>query len=327
MDFRFIPGTAWLILALSLTSLSAQTRCDFEIWLADLRREALSNGISPATVNVALKDLSPIPRVIELDRNQLEFTMTLEEYLNLLVTESRVNRGREKLAEYRALLEDIEQRYGVQQRFLMALWGIETDYGRLMGDYPVIGATATLAFDGRRSGFFRGELLHALRILEQGHISADKMIGSWAGAMGQFHFLPSSFHGYAVDYEGDGRKDMWNNLGDAFASAANYLSRFGWIKEETWGREVLLPKEFDPALVGLKMRKPLVQWQRLGVRQVGGGEFPERPETVTSLVRPDGRNGQSFLVYRNYRVILDWNRSELFGIAVGTLADRLGDQE
>jgi len=305
------------------TSFSAEKQPSFEAWLAKFRREALAKRISPATLDDALSDLEPIPRVIELDRNQAEFTFTLDEYLNRVVTETRVAEGRDKLAENRALLAKIYRRYGVRPQYLVALWGIETNFGRYIARFSVIGALATLAYDGRRGALFRKELLYALRILEDGHISVHKMTGSWAGAMGQLQFMPSTFDNFALDYDGDERIDIWNNLGDSFASAANYLSKSGWIRNQIWGREVRLPNGFDRALLGLKKRKHLSEWQLLGVRRAGGEDLPKNLDLLASVVEPDGLTGRAFMVYDNYRVILNWNRSHFFGIAVGTLADRI----
>ncbi len=314
-------GTALALLV--ATPLWAERQWRFDDWLADLRREALAKGISQSTVDHVLKGLEPMPRVIELDQNQPEFTLTLDEYLRRVLSENRVSRGRTKLEENRTLLEGISQRYGVQPRFLVALWGIETHFGQWTGDFPVVGATATLAYNGRRSNLFRKELLHALRILDQGHIPAEKMIGSWAGAMGPFQFMPSSFHRFAVDYDGDGRRDIWNNLADGFASAANYLSQSGWARDQNWGQAVCLPERFDRTLFGLKVRKRVSEWQGRGVRPVSGQNLPAESVVLASVLEPDGSEGQVFLVYQNYHAILNWNRSQLFGIAVGTLADRI----
>ena len=302
---------------------SAEMPQSFETWLADLRAEALVRGISQATLNEALSGLKPIPRVIELDRNQPEFKLTFAEYLNRVVSQNRVVTGRKKLKEHQSLLTRISQRYGVQPRFLVALWGIETDFGRYMGDFPMIGAIATLAYDGRRSSFFRNELFHALRIVQKGHIGAAKMRGSWAGAMGQVQFMPSTFQSFAVDYDGDGRIDIWSNLGDVFASAANYLSQSGWVADQIWGREVSLPTQFNRKLVSLKTRKRLTEWQALAVRRLNGKDLPMKPNLLASVVQPDGPEGKAFIVYRNYRALLEWNQSIFFGLAVGILADRI----
>ncbi len=309
--------------ALLASGAAAADPPDFGEWLVGLRQEALAAGISQTTLDAALAGVEPIPRVIELDRSQPELTWTLEKYMGRIVSEERVERGRAKLAENRALLERAGQRYGVPARFLAAFWGIETNYGQASGGFSVIQAVATLAYDGRRSAFFRKELLLALRIIEDGHVTADRMTGSWAGAMGQVQFMPSTFVGYAVDGDGDGKIDIWGSKEDAFASAAHYLSRMGWDKDGTWGRPVTVPANLGPELFGLEVRKPLGEWQGLGVRRLDGSDLPPRPELPASLIRPDGPGTPAYLVYDNFRTIMKWNRSQFFGIAVGTLADRL----
>ncbi len=321
-------AAAAIVLLLALTAASLPARADdadFATWLQGLRSEALGRGISPATFDAALAHVEPIPRVIELDRKQPEFTLTFAEYLAHVVPDSRVERGRELLAENRAMLDRIAATYGVQPRFIVALWGVESDFGRLTGDYPVIAALATLAYDGRRSRYFRGELFDALRILELGYIDLDTMRGSWAGAMGQNQFMPSSYLRYAVDYAGKGRRDIWGEPADVFASTANYLLHLGWRGDETWGREVRPPAGFDASLADLAIRKPLSEWSALGVRSADGGPLPGRALDA-SLVLPVGADGPAYLVYDNYRALLGWNRSIFFATAVGLLADRIGGQ-
>ena len=296
---------------------------DFATWLKALRAEALAKGINANTLDRALVGLTPIKRVIELDRRQPEFTLTFDQYINRVVPARRVRKGQAKLAEHRKLLIEIGKKYGVQPRFIVALWGIETDFGRIDGGFSVIRALATLAHDGRRSRFFRGQLIRALRIIDQGHITAEKMKGSWAGAMGQFQFMPSSFEAYAVDYDGDGRRNIWRDQADAFASAANYLAKSGWRADQTWGRAVKIPAGFDAAAIGLKIKKPMSEWRRLGVTRKDGSALPKR-ELPASLVRAGkAADGPVFLVYNNYRVTLKWNRSTFFAVAVGTLAERI----
>jgi len=296
---------------------------DFADWLAALRAEALSKGIGAQTLDRALTGLKPIRRVIELDRHQPDFTLTFDQYMARVVPRRRVKKGQAKLAEHKQILTEIGMKYGVQPRFIVALWGIETDFGRFDGGFSVIRALATLAHDGRRGRFFRGQLIRALRIIDQGHISPENMKGSWAGAMGQFQFMPSSFEAYAVDYDGDGRRNIWRNQADAFASAANYLAKSGWRADQTWGRAVKLPAGFDSRAIGLKIKKPMSEWRRLGVRRKDGSELPQR-ELTASLVRAGkAADGPVFLVYNNYRVTLKWNRSTFFAVAVGTLAERI----
>ncbi len=318
-----ITAVAFFSLLMVQPSAAADEK-DFDRWLAEVRVDAVAGGISEKTVNIALRDLQPIPRVIELDRNQPELKLTLDEYLDRVVTSKQVKRGRRRLAENRDLLTEIAGRYRVQPRFLVALWGIETNYGSLSGGFPVVAAVATLAYDGRRREFFRGELLNALRILDDGHTTPEEMRGSWAGAMGQLQLMPSTFRSYAVDFDGDGRIDIWSNLGDAFASGANYLSRRGWNEDQTWGREVRITRNIDRKLIGIETELPLDDWHIHGVRGLKGEELPRVPDLAASLIQPDGAGGRVFLVYDNYRVILKWNKSILFGIAVGLLSDAIG---
>ncbi len=313
-----------LVPALPAAAQETQSDVPFGLWLKEFRAEAASRGVRASTIERALNGVKTIPRVIELDRKQPEFTLTFRQYMDRVVPESRIKKGRQRLRENRALLEGIGREFGVQPRFIVAFWGIETDFGRLSGGFPVIPALVTLAYDGRRSAYFRGELLHALDILDKDHVELENMVGSWAGAMGQTQFMPSSFVAYAVDHDGDGRKDIWNSTADALASGANYLARQGWKGDQTWGRPVTLPDGFDTALAGLEVRKPLRAWQRMGVRRADGGDLPRR-ELTASVVLAAGRDGPAFIVYNNYLTILKWNRSTYFALAVGFLADRLRD--
>jgi membrane-bound lytic murein transglycosylase B len=296
---------------------------DFSTWLNGVRDDAKAMGIRESTLDLALAGIEPIPRVIELDRRQPEFTLTFKQYLERVVNDRRARIGKRKLAEHRDLLNEISSKYRVQPRFIIALWGIETDFGRITGGFPVVASLATLAHDGRRSKFFRKELMLALQIIDQGHIASKKMIGSWAGAMGQNQFMPSSFHAYAVDHDGDGNKDIWGTLPDVFASIANYLSRSGWRDDQTWGRPASVPRTFKANLTGRKLRKTLSEWQILGVRKADGSDLPTR-DLEASIISPEKNSLEPvFIAYHNYRVILRWNRSDYFAIAVGTLSDRL----
>jgi membrane-bound lytic murein transglycosylase B len=295
---------------------------EFEQWLDALRDEAVGEGISAATLEAALLDIQPIERVIELDRKQPEFTETFWTYLDKRVTPWRIERGRELLKTHRSLLQEVSSKYGVPPRYLVAFWGLETNFGSYLGAFPVVGALATLAYDERRSDFFRVQLLDALKILDHGDITPARMKGSWAGAMGHLQFIPTTFTRYAVDATGDGKRDIWNTLPDVFASGANYLSQVGWKEDEIWGREVRLPKNFDWQLAGLTHKKPLSEWSQLGVRRANGAALP-KADMRGAIVLPQGYRGPAFLVYGNFEVILTWNRSINYAIAVGHLADRL----
>jgi membrane-bound lytic murein transglycosylase B len=294
----------------------------FDQWLKGLRKEAAAAGISKATLDQALTGLQPNPRVIELDRNQPEFTMTFDDYLERVASDERGRIGRAKMIEHRALLDEVAAKYGVQPRFIVALWGVESVYGQRLGDFQVIESLATLAHDGRRGKFFRGQLIDALKILDEEGMDPVLLKGSWSGAMGQTQFIPSSFHSFAVDYDDDGRRDIWGTHGDIFASIANYLKQSKWRDDQTWGREVELPPGFDPSLIGPDAQRPLVEWQRLGLRAAGGATLPVR-DFDAYLLQPGGAGERAYLVYANFKAILRWNRSDYFGIAVGTLADKV----
>lgn len=294
----------------------------FDAWLEGVKRDAAAAGISETTIETALAGIAPIERVLELDRRQPEFTRTFWAYLDRAVSAQRIERGRRMLAEHRALLERVRGKYNVQPRYLIAFWGLESDFGKHTGGYSVIAALVTLAYDGRRGAFFRTQLIDALRILDQGHIAPADMQGSWAGAMGQLQFMPSTFTSYAVDFDGDGRRDIWTDLPDVFASAAHYLSRIGWRGNEIWGREVRLPAGFDWESASLKIHKPIAEWRRLGVRRADGSALP-RADISGAIVLPAGHKGPAFLVYGNFDKIMNWNRSLLYAIAVGHLSDRL----
>jgi membrane-bound lytic murein transglycosylase B len=320
-------SAAILVALLALASPVAPAAAEepFADWLARLRGEALQKGISVPTFDNAFKGVAPIPEVIEKDRTQPEFTMTFADYMARVVTPARVATARQKLVEQRDLLARTAAKYNVAPRFIVALWGIESNFGTRAGTYPVIGALATLAYDGRRSGFFRQELLAALRILEAGHITVERMTGSWAGAMGQSQFMPSSYLRFAADGDGDGRDDIWTNTADVFASAANFLARSGWQGDQTWGRPVRLPTSFNAGLASARTQKSLRDWERLGVRDADGGRLPAR-NLLASVVLPDGTSGPAFVAYENFRVIRRWNPSDFFALAVGQLADRAAAQ-
>ena len=297
---------------------------DFDSWLAAVRQEAIGRGIRRETVERALTGLQPLPEVIKQDRTQREFTLTFTRYMRGAVTEARVEKARRLLAENRTLLEKVAEEYGVQPRFLVSFWALESNFGEHTGGYQVIAALATLAHEGRRHDFFRAQLFDALKILDEGHIGVAEMTGSWAGAMGQLQFIPSTFVNFAVDYDGDGQRDIWRSLPDIFASAANYLSQEGWRGDRTWGRQVALPPDFDYSLASLSVKYPLSEWATTyGLRDVDGGPLPVVEGMEAALVLPAGYRGPAFLVYENFETILIWNRSILYAVSVGHLADRI----
>ena len=312
-----------------LVGFSAAANPDFDAYLQQLRQQAQAQGISEATLNDAFSRIAYVEKSVSLDRAQPERKTKLyvEDYLTRVVPASKVFAGQQQLNKHRALLTEIGAKYGVQPRFIVALWGIETNFGGYTGNFGTLSVLATLAYDGRREQLFRENFLAALEIIDQGHISAAKMRGSWAGAMGQVQFMPKSFLAYAVDYDGDGRKDIWGSMPDAFASAANYLATVGWNGSQTWGRQVQVPTNLSAEVLGLEpeKRRDLSQWQALGVRRVGGSALPQQADMQANLVMPDSRDGRGYLAYDNYRVLMDWNRSTYFVTSVGYLADQLRD--
>jgi membrane-bound lytic murein transglycosylase B len=295
---------------------------DFAVWIEAVKREALARGISAATVAKALDAARPIDKVLELDRRQPEFVDTFWNYLGKRISSERVKKGRDLLDKHQRLFAGLASEYAVPPRYLVSFWAMETNFGEYTGGFPVIEALATLAYDARRAEFFRGELLAALEILDARHIPQEAMKGSWAGAMGQMQFMPSTFRRYAVDADADGRSDIWNSLPDAMASAANYLTRIGWRDDETWGREVRLPKDFDWRQSGLETRKPVKAWAALGVTQADGKPLPAS-QVPGAILLPQGYDGPAFLVYRNFDAIMAWNRSINYALSVALLADRL----
>lgn len=294
----------------------------FSTWLEGVKRDARAAGISEQTLASALSDIEPIERVIRLDRKQPESTITFPKYRDNVLPLSRISKGQELYREHRQLLDKIAAEYGVQPQYIVALWGMETSFGKVTGGFSVVNALATLAHDGRRSEFFRGELMNALTIIDAGHISAQDMQGSWAGAMGQCQFMPSSYLQFAVDYDGDGRKNIWSSLPDTFASIANYLAQSGWDDELIWGRRVQVPESFTSENTGRENRKPLSDWAQLGVIQHNGEQLPSS-DLESAVVMLDGSRDTAYIVYNNYHVLMKWNRSVYFATAVGLLANEI----
>ena len=298
----------------------------FEEWLAAFKVEAEQKGISSSLLNKAFIGVQPKSRIIELDRKQPEGKITFAQYKKRVISQIRIEKGRRLYREHKALLDRVSAQYGVQPQYIVALWGIETSYGKITGGFNVIEALATLSYDGRRSAFFRKELIKALKIIDGGHISLADMKGSWAGAMGQNQFMPSSFHAYAVDGNGDGKRDIWMSLPDVFASTANYLSMSGWKADERWGRKVLVPVDFPKSLIGRKIKKSILQWTGMGVTKADGSPLTHVPGIRASILMPDGDGGPAYMTYDNYDVIMKWNRSTYFATSVGVLADLIVQQ-
>lgn len=315
--FRKLSATA----ILALSSVATSYADEFSSCLIDLQHQARAEGISATVVDKALGSVKFVPRVIELDRRQPEFTETFANYLNNRVNTSRVSQGRLLLVKHKALLDQLTQQYGVPAQYLISFWGMETNYGSYLGKMPILDSLATLACDQRRSRFFTKELFEALRLIENKHIDQQTMLGSWAGAMGHTQFMPSAYQRYAVDGDGNGRADLWNSVPDALTSAANFLQALGWQKDLRWGREVKLPANFPYELAGTG-GKPLSQWSKLGIRTADGLSLANL-DIKASLLIPAGHKGPAFLAYENFDVIMRWNRSYFYAISVGYLADRI----
>lgn len=294
---------------------------DFPQCIDRLETQAINAGVSSKTASEVLAKAEYVERVIELDRRQPEFTTTFADYLNKRVNEQRVDKGRELLQEHRELLDRVTRETGVPAPYLVSFWGLETNFGAYFGKMPVPSSLATLACDQRRSKFFTEQLIAALQIIDEGSIAPEQMEGSWAGAMGHVQFMPTVFLRHAVDGDGDGKRDLWNSLPDAMMSAGNFLQDLGWDGDYRWGREVLLPDNFNYELAdGRKL--PLEEWRELGLTDAFGNALAAEPINA-SLVVPAGHRGPAFLAYKNFGVIMGWNRSEFYAIAVGHLADRI----
>lgn len=300
---------------------SADAQAGFAEWRSAFTARALAAGIRPDTVRTALAKAEWQPRVVELDRSQPEFTRTPWAYLDSAVSAQRIAQGRAQLEQHRATLEAAAQRYGVPATVITAIWGMESNYGTHFGSFRAVDALATLAHEGRRRAWAESELLAALRILDQGDIAADRMVGSWAGAMGHTQFLPSVFLAHAVDADGDGHRDIWGSIPDVAASTANFLARSGWQAASTWGSEVVLPPGFDHGRADPAVRQSAAQWEAEGIRAADGQALP--PLADACLITPAGARGPAFLVGNNFRAILRYNNSVSYALAVGLLARQI----
>lgn len=318
------------------TVLAAQdaVRPPFSDFLSQLKGQALAKGVSAATVEAALTGLEPLEVVVERDRTQAETVLTIDQYIQRRLTTRFVRTAREQAKTHHKLLTQVSRQYGPPSSLLVAVWGMESNFGRFTGTRPTVQALATLAWDGRRGAFFTGELMNALEIVDKGYIDLEAMKGSWAGAMGQTQFMPSSYLAHAQDFDGDGRRDIWNGLPDVFASIANYMKAYGWTPGQAWGREVKLPAGGAARLVDkvglresgcraareLTVAVPLKRWQQLGVRTMSGGALP-KVDRAASLLRAGKTH---YLVYSNYDVLLGYNCAHAYALAVGLLSDRIG---
>ncbi|MEQ1815981.1 MAG: lytic murein transglycosylase [Nitrosomonas sp.] len=311
-----------VFVVLTFTHTAHAENNDFGECIARIKSQAKAEGIPDSTISKVLDKARYIPRVIELDRRQPEFTQTFANYFNARINDERIQRGRELFTRHRTLLNQIQQETGIPAQYLVSFWGLETNYGGYFGDWLVVDSLATLACDPRRSTFFTQELLNAMRIVDAGDISPERMIGSWAGAMGHMQFMPSTFLRYAKDIDGDGRRDLWGSIPDAMGSAANFLRQLGWTPGLDWGREVRLPPAFDYSLAGRDQMLSEAEWAKLGVTTTAGTPLLPSEQKVALLV-PSGHQGPTFLVTKNFYIIMRWNRSEFYALSVGHLADRI----
>lgn len=304
------------------TDAAGEAVVEFDEWLQAFRERALAQGIQSQVLDAAFAGVRPDPEVIRRDRNQSEFTKTIWDYLDSAASELRVKNGKAALRKQQARLEQIEAQYGVEKEIVVAIWGLESSYGSFRGDMDVIRSLATLAHEGRRSAFFEGQLLAALQILQSGDVAARHMTGSWAGAMGHTQFMPTSYLDHAVDFSGDGKRDIWSDTPvDALASTANYLKHFGWVKGQPWGVEIVLPDGFDYRLASREIEKPTADWARLGVKALDGKPLADHGRA--SVLLPAGSKGAAFLIFGNFAVLERYNTADAYVIGVGHLSDRI----
>jgi len=295
---------------------------DFRDCLQAIKSEATRQGVSAAIVDGAFRNLTPDQKVVDLDSKQPEFSLTYSKYVGSAVSNDRIVKGQQRLAQHRALLDQLQAEYGVPPQYIMAFWGIETNYGGFMGDFQVVRSVATLACMTKRRDFFSNETVQALRILAMNHMTREQMRGSWAGAMGNMQFMPSTFMKWGVDRTGDGRVDLWNSLPDAFASAANFLRGIGWKPPLPAAEEVFLPQNFPLDQADTTVEKPVRTWAQMGVRRAGNAALPNSDEP-SSIILPAGYRGPAFILYPNFKAVMNWNRSTLYALSVAILAQQI----
>jgi membrane-bound lytic murein transglycosylase B len=299
---------------------AAAAQDGFAAFRAGLRAEALRAGIRASVFDAAFEGVQPNPKVLELDHHQPEFTLSWAQYRARVLPQSRLDLGREAYAGEAARLGALTRVYPADPRIVVGIWGLESGFGAHTGNYRIVEALATLAYDGRRAGYFRGELINALRILDTGDVTPHGMTGSWAGAMGQPQFMPSSYLHYAVDADGDGRRDIWTDRADVFGSVANYLARCGWRPGEPWGQPITVPADFAADRTGRDILRTLGNWEQMGVRRIDGRHF-SRSDVRGAVLMPDGAGGEAFMVYANFQVIRRYNPSDFYALAVGLLGN------
>ncbi len=323
---KWIPRKLGLsVLSLLAASSSVYANTDFEQCKTELSQQAVAQGVSGETASKVFANIQYQPRVITLDRSQPEFVQTFPGYYGKRVTEWRIGKGREMYAKHRELLRKLSQKYGVPAHYLVAFWGLETNFGSYKGKMNVLNSLATLACDERRSTYFTKELITAVKLLERESLDQTQMVGSWAGAMGHTQFMPSAYMNYAIDGDGDGQINLWESEEDALASAANFLSQLGWQPGFRWGREVNLPENFDYRDTGYKNRQAITNWDQMGITKANGESLGSSDEKGYVVV-PAGHNGPAFIAYHNFRIIMRWNNSEFYAISVGKLADQIAGE-
>jgi membrane-bound lytic murein transglycosylase B len=300
----------------------ALAQSDFQACLQNIRSDAVGQGVPAATIDTAFRGLTPDSKVVELDGRQPEFSLTYGKYIGNAVTPDRVAKGQQKLQQYRGLLTDLEREYGVAPQYLVAFWGVETNYGTFMGDFSALRSVATLACMTKRTAFFANETIQALRILASNHMTTQQMKGSWAGAMGNMQFMPSTFTKWAVDRDGNGRIDIWSSMPDAFASAANFLRGVGFKPGLPAADEVVLPQNFPLEQADTTVEKPVRAWAAMGVKRAGSGPLPASDEP-SSIILPAGWRGPAFILYPNFKAVMNWNRSTLYALSVAILAQQI----
>ncbi len=317
---RMMHRRSALLGAASLAAVPAAAQDSFSAFVAGVKAEARRAGISEPTLTAAFAGVGPNQRVIELDRRQPESTMTWPEFRARIIPATRLSAARDAFQREQSLLARVEARYGVDQHIIVGIWGAETGFGAIRGNYRLVEALSTLAWEGRRGAYFRKELMNVLRILEAGDVTPAKALGSWAGAMGQPQFMPSSFLSYAVDFDGDGRRDIWESKPDVFGSIANYLAKSGWRAGEPWGQPIRVPAGFNAAGAGRDNKRPLGEWTRQGVTRDDGRPF-SRADVMGGVLLPGGLGGDAFMVYANFNAIRRYNPSDFYALTVGLLAD------
>lgn len=326
--FAVIQTPACASTSASSTAAADVAPAEWNTFIANLQREMLSKGISQKTLDKAYKGKNyyhKAPDVVRQDKKQAEFVMTTCDYVNRLVNKQRVDEARKQYKNISKKYADIEKKYNVPLNYIVAFWGVETNFGQNKGKHNLIDSLTNLSYKNRRADFFKSELYNVLKIMDKTNLSEEKMLGSWAGAMGHFQFMPSTYNSYAVDYDGDNIPDIWNSFPDAMASAENYLTKLGWKHDEPWGMRIYLPWDFDFKEVGRKNMKKISEWKKLGVMAYGGSALPYDDDMKAAVILPDGRKGPAYLVFSNFNRIMIWNRSDNYAIAVATLADYIAD--